>query len=247
MFLTALSATHSRPESVGYSYVKGPVPLHVVTVNLEDPDIKLSVALPWGGVGTSESFRGILRRSHPAAAITGTFFGERSLQPVGDIVIDGSLRCTGFIGIGVCWTTDNRIDFIDTRKGQPRDWDLYEGVLCGGPRLLRDGKIALAPKAEGYRDKRLYRPALRSALALTGSGKLLLATSTRRIYYRQMAAALRRLGAVEAVGLDGGTSTGLFYRGKFLSRPNRKLTNILVIFDNQYHYDQVKGGLVPNG
>jgi len=246
--LGIVSASLARPESVRYRYARvGSVVLHLVVVNPEDPDVKLSVMLSQGGVGTAEAFRSILRRGHPTAAITGTFFSQKTLEPVGDIVVDGNLVHRGFIGTAVCWTWDNRIAFVDSRRGETRDWSQYEGVLCSGPRLLRNGRLALDPRAEGYRDRRLYRRASRTALALTARGKLLLACSQKPIYYRQMACALHRLGAIEAVGLDGGTSAGLFYRGKFLRRPGRWLTNILTVFDSRERYEQVQKGGSPHG
>ena len=68
------------------------VTAHVVTVNLNDPRIRVSIGLPNRGIGHSESFATMMHRHQPAAAITGTFFSTDSLLPVGDIVNGGPPR-----------------------------------------------------------------------------------------------------------------------------------------------------------
>src|SRR5215210_4059731 len=91
--------TPASPRSLLYQKRRAAgVPVHVVTVNLQDPNVKVAVALARGGLGRKESFRGMLRRTRPAAAMTGTFFGVRSGWPTGDIVIDGHWVSSGRIG-----------------------------------------------------------------------------------------------------------------------------------------------------
>ena len=48
----------------------------VITVNLNDDSVKVSVALPRHGVGSRETFRSLLHRVRPGAAVTGTYFGH---------------------------------------------------------------------------------------------------------------------------------------------------------------------------
>ncbi len=61
--------------SIGYSrHANSGIIAHVVTINLADPEVRVSVALAEGGAGRSELFKSFVARTSPIAAITGTFF-----------------------------------------------------------------------------------------------------------------------------------------------------------------------------
>jgi hypothetical protein len=232
--------------SVSYSkrYVRGVV-VHVVTVNMNDPDVKLTPVYATRGVGASEKFESILNRTRPTAAITGTFFDTRSLYPTGDIVVDGETVCKGVLGtaIGIGWS--NEVNFIPTRRGTIYDWGNFQSVLCVGPRLLESGKHSVYPKDEGFRDPRLYSQRIRAAVGITRWNKLLFVTTRQPVYLSKLAKIMRELGAWDAATLDGGGSTALYYRGSFLSRPNRRLTNLLVVYDSLSGYEQARQRLTP--
>lgn len=102
-----------------------------------------------------------------------------------------------------------------------------EAIGCG-PRLLTGGHVTVDPAAEGFRDpKILTASAARSAVGLTRDGRLILATSAGTI--REMAGVMLRLGASDAMAFDGGASSGLWYRGRYLTTPGRLINNALLI------------------
>jgi hypothetical protein len=102
-----------------------------------------------------------------------------------------------------------------------------EAIGCG-PRLVTNGRVTVDPAAEGFRDpKILYASAARSAVGLTRDGRLILATSSGTI--REMAEVMLRLGASDAMALDGGASAGMWYRGRYVTAPGRLLNNALLI------------------
>ncbi|HEY0393743.1 MAG TPA: phosphodiester glycosidase family protein [Candidatus Elarobacter sp.] len=102
-----------------------------------------------------------------------------------------------------------------------------EAIGCG-PRLVTNGRVTVDPAAEGFRDpKILYDSAARSAVGLTRDGRLILATSDGTT--RQMADVMLRLGAWDAMALDGGASAGLWYNGRYVTAPGRLLNNALLI------------------
>ena len=231
--LLFLSPCLGRPESVSYQIKQAAgVRLHLVTVNLNDPQVRVSAVLAWDHVARSESFRSMLRRVHPTAAITGTFFSLRSLLPTGDMVINGKLVHQGEIGTAVCFTADNQVFFSPYSGESRKDWSGCELVLRGGPRLLSGGEVCLYPRGEGFRQASLFAPNRRTALGLTSDHKLLLVATNQRIYLSQLARALKALGAVDAINLDGGTSSAMFYRGSFPVVPGRQLTHALIIYDS---------------
>lgn len=105
-----------------------------------------------------------------------------------------------------------------------------EAIGCG-PRLVTSGRVTVDPAAEGFRDpKILYASAARSAAGLTNDGRLILATSNGTMH--EMADVMLRLGASDAMALDGGASAGLWYRGRYLTAPGRLLNNALLIVPN---------------
>jgi exopolysaccharide biosynthesis protein len=236
----------AHPSAVSFRRVRrAGVRASVITVNLNDTNCKVSVALSQRGVGSRESFRSLLRRVRPAAAVTGTYFGLRDSQPVGDIVIGGRLVNTGFVGTALAITGENEARFIETRRGQERDWSDYETVLCGGPRLVTKGRARVIPRAEGFSDRSLFRRRPRMAVGLTRRNRLVLVSVTRPIYLRQLARLMRSLGCRDAIALDGGSSSAMFYRGRFATRPRRSLTNLLVVYDSSAGYRKALGRLVP--
>ena len=221
------------------------VPVHVVTANLNSRNVKVSPAIARHGIGTSEGFGSMLSRLKPAAAITGTYFCVRSLVPVGHIAIDSKLVNTGSLGTAVCFGTDNTVEFKVHNSPTPRP-GAYESVLAGGPRLVKNGVVSVSPRAEGFRDRHLYRPAQRSALGITKYNKLLLVSVNRPIYMSKMARIMRELGAVDAINLDGGSSTALFCDGKTWSHPGRRLTNLIVVYETPTQFARAKSQLAPS-
>jgi len=94
---------------------------------------------------------------------------------------------------------------------------------------VKDGAIAVNPRAEGFRDPKILTLACqRSAVGITKAGELLLVTCPA-VTIRQLAGVMRALGARDAMNLDGGASSGLFYQGKYLTTPGRDISNALLI------------------
>jgi len=231
--LLFLSPCLGRPGSVSYQIKQAAgVRLHLVTANLDDPQVRVSGVLAWDRIGRSESFRHMLQRAQPAAAITGTYFSLRSLLPVGDVVIDGKVVHQGEIGTAICFTADNQVFFVPHSQETKRDWSGCEFVIRGGPRLLSGGEICLYARGEGFRQASLFARNRRTALGLTRDHKLLLVATNQRIYMSELARAMQALGAVDAICLDGGTSSALYYRGSFPVQPGRQLTHALIVYDN---------------
>jgi phosphodiester glycosidase len=240
-------AVPCRAEQTSVNYRKVKVwgtPAHVVTVNLNDPTVTVSVALA-RNPARSEAFRSVLHRTRPAAALTGTFFSTRSFWPVGDIVVDGQCLNQGLVGTALAITPENQVELIPTRHHPRRDWSAYSTVLCGGPRLLTNGHVTVGPRWEGFRDRSLLKLRPRTAVGVTRWGKLLLVAVAKPIHLTRLARIMRSLGARNAVTMDGGSSTALFYRGRFFSRPARALTNILVVYDSVAGFKRARPYLAP--
>ncbi|MBP6963364.1 MAG: phosphodiester glycosidase family protein [Armatimonadetes bacterium] len=234
-------------ENVSYTKVRwSGVSANVVYVNMASPNVRVTPALAKNGTGTSETFGAMVERLNPTAAITGTFFCTRSYRPTGDIVIEGKLVHSGSVGVALCVTDQGRVDFKSMREGRTSDWAGCRTVLCTGPTLVRNGKPSVAPKSEGFRDPEIFRRKPRTAVGMTDSNKLILVTTSTPVYLSELAKVMRHLGAVDALNLDGGSSTALYYRGSTIVRPARSMTNLLVVYETPKLYASYRSQLAPN-
>lgn len=247
MLFASAAPALARPDSVTCRRISvSGCSVNVVEVDLRDPQVRIGVCVARGFPRGCESFRSMLDRTRPDAAINGTFFSKTSLHPVGDLVVGGKPVFHGGVGTALAATDDGRIDFLPAVGYRHRDWGDYETVLAAGPRLLSAGQIALAPWQEGFRDRRMTNgAAVRSAAGVTADRRLLLVTVPRAVTLRKLAGIMRSLGAQDAVNLDGGSSSALYCRGKVLTAPGRGLTNLLVVYSAADRYSAMAASLVP--
>jgi hypothetical protein len=244
--ICAACAVRTSASSVSYSkQVVLSVPVNVVYVNLNDRSVKVTVAISKSGRGSSESAASIIGRTKPVAAITGTFFDTVSLLPTGDIVIGGIDAHEGCVGPALCITSDNRAQIIPDKFRARRANGNYETVIAGGPTLVDAGKPSLNPRAEGFSDPALFRLAQRTAIGITGANKLLLVSVNRSVSMHKMARIMVKLEAAQAILLDGGSSTALYANGHLISRPGRRLTNLLLVYESPDDYEGAAGQLAP--
>jgi exopolysaccharide biosynthesis protein len=235
--LAASSIVYEKVNAVG-------TVAHVVTVDLHNPDVRVSVALASGGRGKAETFKSMIKRTRPRAALTGTFFDTKTLIPTGDIAVFGTLVSPGCIGSALCIDSDNKPSVVSLKTGRMCKWTGYETVLCAGPTLVSGGKSALALRHEGFRNS-LHSPSRRTAVGLTKSGKLLMVAINRRASLYTLARLMVKLNATDALCLDGGSSTAFYHNGSFVAVPGRTLTNCLVVYAKSEDYHNAKTALAP--
>jgi Phosphodiester glycosidase len=239
---------HSPAPAIGYRKVvaKG-VPLHVVQVDLSRPEVRLAIETARNGIGSREDWSAMIDRARPAAAITGTYFDVPSAIPVGSIIVAGKSVHRGLVGTAFTFAPTLGAKLVACRPGRQYDWSRFETVLRAGPRLLTAGQRTLWPGGEGFHDPAIFARKKRTAVALTRHGKLLLIGVEKPVLLRTLAQALQTLGVVDAMCLDGGSSTGLYHHGKTRLLPRRPLTNLLVVYDSAARYRERIDHLVPAG
>ncbi|WP_246317410.1 phosphodiester glycosidase family protein [Paenibacillus agri] len=210
--------------------------IQTVTVSLLHPKVRLDMVLAGNTVGKVEDLNSIAKRSGAIAAVNGTFFDAYTKgsykAPYGYIVSNGKLLKDSPADRRAVFAYDKNylaglvagLDFkARFNAGQ------VEGAVQAGPRLLLDGKVSLNVAAEGFRDpKILTGGGARSALGLTRDHKLIIVT-TGGATIPQMAEIMKQAGAYQAMNLDGGASSGLFYNGKYLTSPGRQISNALIV------------------
>ncbi len=231
--VAALLALPAAASSVSHrtAFVNG-IGCHIVQVNLNSPKVKVTPIVALGFPGSVEPMQWICKRTQPTAAVTGTFFSKATKLPVGDIVIDGRLAYFGGMGSVIAITPDNRVVFERVPYGRHQDWGAFETVLGSGPTLVTGGEVALAPRHEGFSDSHVLGRASRNAVGLTPANKLLLVATRELVGLWELARVMKGLGCIEAINLDGGTSTSMYYRGKMVVKPGRWLVNLLGVYEN---------------
>lgn len=123
-------------------------------------------------------------------------------------------------------------------------WKMQDAV-GGGPRLIDDGKIEISYEEElfpgsGFPNDANYS---RAAIGGTRNGHLILFATGQKadgnstgLTLLQLAKALKTLGCVQAMNLDGGGSQSLVVKGRCINRagddPERPVTSIFAILSN---------------
>lgn len=111
-------------------------------------------------------------------------------------------------------------------KTIPEEFANYPSIMGAGPLLLLDRQIVLDGKAERFSNAFNEQKASRSAIATTSDGKLLLVAVHNRVGGKgpsllELAKILQSLGAIDALNLDGGSSTQIYLGGHIIDRsPN---------------------------
>jgi hypothetical protein len=114
---------------------------------------------------------------------------------------------------------------------QPSDFDRYPYILGAGPLLVQNRQLVLDPKAEKFSDAFVREAAPRSGIGRTSEGQVLIATVQQRLggdgpTLSEMAQLMQQLGAVDALNLDGGSSTTLYLGGQLLNRSVRSSAKV---------------------
>lgn len=127
-------------------------------------------------------------------------------------------------------TNDDKANFLGVgtqlrlqQSTQPADFGSYPHILGAGPLLVQNGQVVLDAKGEQFNDAFVQQSAVRSAIATTSAGTIMLAAINNRVGGRgpnltETAQLMQLLGANDALNFDGGSSTGLYLGGQLLDR-----------------------------
>ncbi len=113
----------------------------------------------------------------------------------------------------------------------PSVYNRYPNILAAGPLLIQNRQIVLDAEAEGFSQAFASQKASRSAIARTSTGHLLLVTMHNRVNgagpsLNEAAQLLSTLQAVDALNLDGGSSTTLYLGGQIVDRPSHQTARV---------------------
>jgi Phosphodiester glycosidase len=109
------------------------------------------------------------------------------------------------------------------RQISPPELDAYPHLMGAGPWLVQSGKIVLDAKGENFGAAFSKESAVRSAIASLANGHMILVAVHNRAGGKgptlaEMAQLIQQMGAVDALNLDGGSSTSLYLGGQLVDR-----------------------------
>jgi hypothetical protein len=131
------------------------------------------------------------------------------------LALRGQPELSGSMPIGTLLTLQRQLT--------PPDLDTYPHIVAAGPWLVQSGKIVLDAKIENFGAAFSKESAARSAIASTATGNIILVAVHDRAGGKgptlaEMAQLVQQLGAVDALNLDGGSSTSLYLGGQLINR-----------------------------
>ncbi|RZT22689.1 phosphodiester glycosidase family protein [Fictibacillus sp. BK138] len=155
--------------------------------------------------------------------------------PFGSTVVAGTVENADWIKEHL--TTDEIVQVKKKVLANDSEFSIDKGtgIINGGPRLLKNGKIDIPSTAEGFHQpdnpEFFYqfgqRRHPRTVAGIKGDGTILLVTIDGRkpgysvgANFKESAQLLKSLGAVDALNLDGGGSTTMTVHQKMVSSPS---------------------------
>lgn len=113
----------------------------------------------------------------------------------------------------------------------PKEFETLPFAIAAGPLLINQSQIVLDPKLEKFSDAFIREQATRSAIARLSNGNIILATAQERLggdgpTLGEWAQLLQRMGAVDALNLDGGSSTSLYLGGDLVNRASQDVARV---------------------
>ena len=107
-------------------------------------------------------------------------------------------------------------------------WAPVENAVSAGPTLIKDGALITDYAGDGFGDSKIVtKKAQRSFIGVKKDNTLIMGTVSS-VTVKELGEITKQLGLHNAINLDGGASSGLYYNGKYVWEPGREISNALV-------------------
>ncbi|MEZ5163517.1 MAG: phosphodiester glycosidase family protein [Fimbriimonadaceae bacterium] len=223
-----LSSSAIAQDSTNYAYYKfkhGNANFHAVQVDMNREGVRMTahynsaLTRMWDTIGEKQ----------PVAAITGTFFAFENQQPVADVIVDGQQVAWGQRGSVLCVDWYGKVSIQNAPKFEEFNYLKYRYALRGMIKVVDHGEVAPNPRAQGFRDAGIWGNARRTGLGITDQNKLVMVATDSSITLSELGRALKSRGCNEAVAMDGGGSSLLYYMGSVKVSPYRPLSTLFLV------------------
>ena len=209
------------------------LPLHNINQPRIRPDATVVYSSRWGAMSPSMPARGMqvqIRNNHVSMVSTTTPLPIPKDGVVISGVVSPELSRLASLSPNL---------FVQLNIYTMPDWSGMKHAIGGGPWLLHGGQPFVDMGAQHFTSRSLGFREPRSAVGITADGKMLLVTVDGRqkhvsvgMTLYELAYLMQKLGAVDAMNLDGGSSTQMSINGRIVNRPsagNVGVSNSLLI------------------
>lgn len=117
---------------------------------------------------------------------------------------------------------------LTDENGNPVDFNGGH-IIQAGPLLVKKGKNALNLAVDSVKEAKFFGKCSWSFAGIKRDGATFVMGAVSGVNVYEMAAVVSKLGMQDAIMLDGNASCGLYYQGKYLIKPGRKISNALVV------------------
>ncbi|MEM7725948.1 MAG: phosphodiester glycosidase family protein [Cyanobacteria bacterium P01_A01_bin.45] len=113
----------------------------------------------------------------------------------------------------------------------PSEFNKYPNIMGAGPLLLQNRQVVLDAKSENFSSAFSKQQAIRSGICTTNSGKLIVAAVHNRSGGKgptllEHAQLMQKMGCVNALNLDGGSSTSIYLGGELINRSSNTAARV---------------------
>lgn len=120
-------------------------------------------------------------------------------------------------------------DHKDVPYPNTQDWQQILHAIGCGPRMVTSGRVTVNPIAENYTEaKQTTMSYNRSGVGVTSDNIVMFVTCTS-LTPQEFGEAMLDLGSYNAMQMDSGGSSGLWYDGEYLTGPGRMINNALCV------------------
>lgn len=108
------------------------------------------------------------------------------------------------------------------------DWKDVQTAVSAGPTLMKNGKMIGNGEEEGFKESKITKSRGQRSFIGVKKDKTLVMGTVSGVTIKELAEITKNMGLVDAINLDGGASSGLYYEGKYIHTPGRDISNALV-------------------
>lgn len=156
--------------------------------------------------------------------------GEAPIPPSGYTIV------TGDASVAKRFVLGDKVNYslkyfksVGGVKGPAVNWDNMRTTIGAGPTLLKGGKILANGKSEGFSEDKINKNRAQRSFAGITRNNILIIGTVPNVNVKELAEIAKAIGVVNGINLDGGASSSLYFKGKYITTPGRKLSNALVI------------------
>ncbi len=233
LIVTAWAADDRQPVRLAKVGVGGGKVIYLVSVDISGGFAEVT-HVKTQNYPVRAKFDTFMGRASATAAINGCYFDMNSGNLVGHVYLNGTRDVEG--SFSAAFAVDKQRKAVIDKLANLGDTSKYRTIIACVDILIKDGNVLVKSKQDliknGHRPSKnndIYKPARWSAIGIGTDGKVYLVATPSKMTIYEFAKETREHTAIrDLLGLDGGSSSGLFYEGKVIMRPVRTIPSVIV-------------------